>query len=229
MKRENIFWGVLLIIAAIALILGKLNLFVNVNAFSIILTILFVGMIIKSIIHFNIVGILFPLAFISIIYDKQLGITAITPWTVLFAALLLSIGFSLIFHKNYFYHIEHHRHNEKTISIEDADHIKVDTSFGHTIKYINTDDFIQADLSSAFGGMDVYFDKAKLHQNNGIVNLEISFGGANLYIPKSWTVINKAEVSFGDIEEKNISEKSSENVLTLYGSVSFGNVTIIYI
>lgn len=32
-----------------------------------------------------------------IIYDEPLGIEGLTPWTVLVAALLLSIGFSLLF------------------------------------------------------------------------------------------------------------------------------------
>mgnify|MGYP006893000712 FL=1 len=39
------------------------------------------------------------IAFICIIYDDWLGITALTPWTVLGAALLGSIGLSLIFKK----------------------------------------------------------------------------------------------------------------------------------
>ena len=43
--------------------------------------------------------ILFSIAFICIIYDDWLGITALTPWTVLGAALLGSIGLSLIFKK----------------------------------------------------------------------------------------------------------------------------------
>ncbi|MBO0528685.1 hypothetical protein EXQ29_10995 [Clostridium botulinum] len=44
-------------------------------------------------------SVLFPIAFICIIYDKQLGITNITPWTVLIGALLSSIGLSMVFHK----------------------------------------------------------------------------------------------------------------------------------
>jgi hypothetical protein len=48
---------------------------------------------VKSLLRINFAGILFSIAFICIIYDKQLGITAATPWTVLIAALLGSIGY----------------------------------------------------------------------------------------------------------------------------------------
>ena len=100
MKKERVFWGVLLILAGIFLIISKLGYFPNVNVFSLLLTVFLVVIIVKSLPRFNFAGILFPIAFICIIYDKQLGITAITPWTVLIAALLGSIGLSMIFHKH---------------------------------------------------------------------------------------------------------------------------------
>ena len=47
----------------------------------------------KGIRNVNFWEILFSIAFICIIYDDQLGITALTPWTVLGAALLGSTDF----------------------------------------------------------------------------------------------------------------------------------------
>ena len=132
MKRERIFWGILFILMGIFLVVSKLGYFPNVNALSLLLTAFLAAIIIKSLLHLNFAGILFPIAFICIIYDKQLGITNITPWTVLVAALLGSIGLSMIFHKHI--HWDHHGHDfddfkfEK-IDEEDGSHVKFKNSF----------------------------------------------------------------------------------------------------
>lgn len=65
--------------------------------FSIILTVFFLWLFVEGIRNVNFWEILFSIAFICIIYDEPLGITALTPWTVLGAAFLGSIGLSLIF------------------------------------------------------------------------------------------------------------------------------------
>jgi len=122
MKRERVFWGLVLILGGVFLIISKLGYFPDINVFSLLLTILLAVIILKSLIRVNFPGILFPIAFISIIYDDQLGITSITPWTVLVAALLGSIGLSMIFHRhskwmNTKYIGEEHKFEE--ISIED--------------------------------------------------------------------------------------------------------------
>ena len=88
---------------------------------------------IKSIFKRNFSGILFPIAFICIIFDDKLGITAITPWTVLIAAALGSLGLSMIFHnKPNKYFNNHHDWISKKSSItceEGENSIKLNTSF----------------------------------------------------------------------------------------------------
>lgn len=74
------------------LVVSQLGYLPAVGVFSLLFTVVCIAVIVASIPHVHFGGILFPLAFIAIIYDKPLGITAITPWTVLLAALLLTIG-----------------------------------------------------------------------------------------------------------------------------------------
>lgn len=232
MKKERIFWGCLFVLCAIALIIGKLGYFSDINAFSVTATILLVGIIIKSLFTINFVGILFPIAFICIIYDKQLGITAITPWTVLLAALLGSIGLSIIFYKKSRLYNKYSKWDSKeevVIDIEDEGHIRFQTSFGESIKYINTDKFEKADLRCHFGAMKVYFDNALLHNGRGIVRLDASFAGIELYIPKTWTLDNKIGAHLSGVNEKNRSVGNTENILTLVGNLNLSGVEIIYI
>ena len=232
MKKEKNFWGVVLILGGIFLIISKLGYFPDINAFSLLLTVLLVVVIVKSLIHINFPGILFPIAFICIIYDKQLGITNMTPWTVLLAALLGSIGFSMIFHKhNKWFNMSHKDKDYKfeKIDIEDEGNIRFKTSFGASIKYINTDKFEQADFDCSFGGMKIYFDKATMSKENAIVRINASFSGIELYVPKNWNVEDKTNVTLGSVDEKNRGAQITTNTLTLVGDITFSGVEIIYI
>lgn len=232
MKKDRIFWGFILILGGIFLIINKLGYFPDVNAFSLLLTVFLVVVIVKSLFTLNFSGILFPIAFICIIYDKQLGITKITPWTVLLAAALGSIGLSMIFHKhtkmvNFKCDCEEGKFEK--IDIEYESYVRFNNSFSGTIKYINTDKFEQADFKCSFGAMKVYFDNAVMSNNNAIVRINASFSGVELYIPKSWKIENKADVFLASIEEKNKRDEITTNTLTLVGNVNFSGVEIIYI
>jgi predicted membrane protein len=232
MKKERIFWGVLFILAGIFMIISKLGYFPNVNVFSLLLTVFLVVVIVKSLPSLNFSGILFPSAFICIIYDKQLGITAITPWTILMAALLGSIGLSMIFHKHIKWINHNHSHEDykfEKIDVEDESNVRFKNSFGASIKYINTDKFEQANFDCSFGAMKVYFDNAVMSNENAIVRINASFSGMELYIPKTWNVNDKTNVFLGSVSEKNRNNQTTTNNLTLVGDVSFSGIEIIYI
>ncbi len=232
MRKERVFWGLFLVVGAIVLLISKLGYFSDTNIFSLLFTLLLVGIIIKSLIRLNFPGILFPLAFIAIIYDDKLGITAITPWTVLIVALLLSIGLSLIFSKRpkkYKMNYKWDGDIPETINIEDEGHIKLSTSFGSSIKYVNTDKFEYADLECSFGNMKIYFDNATMAKDNAIIKVDVSFAGMQIYVPRGWQVINNTDVSFGALEEKNKREVVITNTLTIIGDISFAGVEVFYI
>jgi len=97
-NRNGIFWGLFLLLSAAILIGSQLHLIsYKLGFWTVVVTIFLVAVLIKSLVYLSIPGSVFSLAFIAILYAKPLGITAITPWTVLGAALLISIGLSLIF------------------------------------------------------------------------------------------------------------------------------------
>ncbi|SDP14154.1 LiaF transmembrane domain-containing protein [Clostridium gasigenes] len=232
MKKERIFWGVLFILIGMFLIINKLGYFPNINVFSLLLTVFLLAVIVKSLPHFNFAGILLPIAFICIIYDKELGITNITPWTVLIAAILSSIGLSIIFHKgmkgvNTKYNWKDYKFEK--IDVEDESNVRFKNSFCDSVKYINTNNFEQADFNCSFGAMKVYFDNAIMSNSNAIVRIDASFSGIELYIPKTWNIDNKINVFLGDISEKNRNNQITTNTLTLVGDIKFSGVEIIYI
>ncbi len=232
MKKERYFWGALFILAGVFMVVSRLGYFPNVNVLSLLLTVFLGAVIVKSIPRLNFAGILFPLAFIAIIYDKELGITAITPWTVLLAALFGSIGLSMIFHKHMKCVHHDHQHEDysfEKIDIEDEGHVVYKSAFGESAKYVNTDKFEKGDFECSFGAMKIYFDHAMMKNQNAIVKLEVSFAGVELFIPKSWKVEDRTSVFLGGVSEKNRSYEGATNTLTLVGDVSFAGVEIIYV
>lgn len=97
MRKRNMFWGILFIVMAIIIVVSKLGIMPDIGVFSILATVFWVWVFANGLRHMNFYELLFPIAFLCIIYDKQLGIEALTPWSVLAAALLGSIGLSMLF------------------------------------------------------------------------------------------------------------------------------------
>lgn len=236
MKKSNLIWGLLLILAGAFLIVSKLGYLGDVNVFSVIASVFLVYIIITSIVKVNFAGILFPLAFLAILYDKELGITSITPWTVLIAALLGSVGLSLVFHKH------HHHHNYMgcgrssdsgkkipDIDSENEGNIVIENNFGSSVKYVNSNSFEQADIDCSFGALKVYFDKTIMKGESAVIKLDVSFSGVELYIPRGWKIQDNTDFSFGGINEKNSSDGVITNTLIITGDVSFSGVDIYYV
>ena len=232
MRKEDIFWGLLFVLLGVFLVVSKLGLFPNVNVFSLLVTAFLVAVILKSIPRLNFWGMLFPIAFISIIFDKQLGITNITPWTVLIAALFGSIGLSMIFHKHIKWADTKHDSEDykfEKVDVEDGSHVRYKNSFSGSIKYINTDNFEQADFKCSFGSLKVYFDNATMSNSNAVVRINAYCSGIELYIPKNWRVENKTNIFLAAIDEKNKNNEMTTNTLTLVGDIKLSGIEIIYI
>lgn len=83
------------ILAGVALILDRTGLLGSVSVWSVVISLLLVPVIVTSVRHLNFWGIFFPMAIMAILFDETLGIEKFTPWPVLGAALLLSVGFHL--------------------------------------------------------------------------------------------------------------------------------------
>lgn len=231
MKKSKWFWGFFFIAAAVVLVIGKLGILGDIGAWSLIFTVMFAATAIQSLFHRNVPGVLFSLAFLCIIYAEPLGITAITPWTVLGAALLGSIGISFFYHpkRSYSYHYSGTMEEFDEIETVEGNAMEFVTKFGSGIKYLNSDDFRSARIECSFGGMKVYFDNAVIRNGSAAVNLDVSFSGVELFVPKTWEVVDHANAVFGGVEEKNHNNASGDIKLVLAGDIKFAGVTIIYV
>lgn len=238
MQSKKIFWGLFFILAAVYVVVSQLGMLPDIGVFRIILTVIMLSITVEGIRHVNFYEILIPLAFIAIFYDDILGITKLTPWTVLVAAVFASIGLSMLFRR------KRKGSDGRGIAMEytqqkgnagvgsgqcGGERIRFENNFGSAIRYINSDDFREAHIENNFGSLSVYFDNAMVQGGEAYVNVENNFGETNLYIPKEWHVTNDLEHAFGAVNNKGKCMGSSATVLYLKGSANFGVINIYYI
>lgn len=240
-KRQNgehmkngrkIFWGVLFILGALALLVSQLGYLQGFGFWNILFTIGLIGAVVDGIFHKNYGLILFGLAFLVIVNDKLLGMESITPWPVLGAALLGTIGLSFMFpnHK-WNKHIGGNwtRNEDRTTQGEMGEMIRYECSFGEAVKYIDSQELCNVDAECAFGSLSIYFNNAVLKNGLGMVNAECSFGNLVLYVPSDWKVELNVQTAFGAAEEKGRCNYNGSNILRVSGDVSFGALEIRYI
>jgi len=239
MKSKNIIWGIYFILAAVLVIFYQLGSFAGIGIPSFVFTVLLIPIIFQSVRHLNFFGIVFPIALLLIVFKEPLGIGRITPWPVLVGSLFLTIGLELIFqhkknYRTYNYHSHHNwhgRYHDKYESVDNIDdnNIKCEVNLGSGSKYLNSTSLEKAYFKCSFGGLKVYFDNAKLHPDGAQVFIDNSFGGVELYIPGSWTVVVDVDATFGGVDEKYRKNTPDGPVLTISGRVSFGGIEIIYV
>lgn len=232
MNFKNWFWGLAFIIAAIAIIASQLGCLSGINIFTLAISFMLLFIIIKSCTKLNFFGILFPIAILCILYASPLGITNLVPWPVLITALFGSIGLSLIFHDNKWHnYFSHHQHNhfDQIVDDPDDDVVEYHVSFGAGIKYVNTENFKKGVFSCSFGALELYLDNVKLNEDGATIHLDASFSGIELYIPKTWNIVNKLSTTLGGVDDKRRGIKPEGPVVTLVGNVSFSGVEIIYV
>lgn len=230
MRNKSVLAGLLFILAGVGLLLNKLGYFPDIKLFDLFLSIILLYFAIKNIRRRNFGGVLFPLAFIGILFSKELGIEAITPWTILGVAALGSIGLSLIF-KPKFYHVNNFEFSEEAtnrMKIEEDGTVYMSVKFSSGVRYLKLEDFRKAVAISKFGDLKVYFEGSKI-ENEAVVDVDVKFGSATLFVPKEWEVINHADVIFGDIKSVGKPLENSEGRLIMVGDIKFGDVKIIYV
>lgn len=233
---RKVFWGILLLLGALALLVGRMGYFGGMSFWSILFSIALVGIFVDGIFRRSFGTMLFAAAFFVIVNDKLLGMEAITPWPVLGAALLGTIGLGILFPQKKWkqeYWKDGCRwkgvSQENVTYGENGDTIHFENSFNESIKYIASTDLSFIHIENSFGSMNVYFDNAVLKENRAGVHVENSFGSTVLYVPRDWKVILNVENVFGTTKEKGHCNPGGENILEVHGEVSFGDLNIIYL
>lgn len=231
---KKVFWGILFLLGAVALIVGQLGYLDGLNFWSILFSIGLFGFLVEGLVNVNFGMIMFALAFLIIVNDKLLGLEAITPWPVLGAALLGSIGLDILFphkkrKKNYKINNQKCVNEETRTESANGESVSFEVTFGEAVRYVTSTNLKSVNAQCSFGSLEIYLNNAMLKDNSAVVNVDCSFGSTVLYIPGDWNVIQQAKASLGGIDEKGFHSPNGQNTLSIGGSVSFGSLEIRYI
>lgn len=238
-QGRKIFWGLMFVLGGVALIVSKMGFLEGFNFWSIVFTIALLGILVDGLFHRSWGVALFSLAFLIIVNDELLGLESITPWPVLGAALLGTIGIRILFPGKWGIS-RNHKWDNKEWSFQmgtdgedgqvlSGEYISIDNNFGESVKYLGGNEISQVKLENAFGCLRVYFDNVILKDGKANVYVDSSFGSVILYIPAEWKVNTNLKIAFGDARESRQGSVTSDNIIEIHGDVSFGDLKIQYI
>ena len=238
MKHNNWYWGIFFVLAAVFVIASQVTSFTFISFWTIAATVLLAAIFIQSLIKLNFFGTFLSVALAYMLYQHPLDLYVISPWLLILAAVLLSIGFHIIFSRRTKCQYENrqrcrngHRHEDEYRTIEDVDgnNPRVKLSFGSSVKYIHAEALSGGQFACSLGTLSVYFDQAQLSPGGAEIYIDCSLAEIKLYFPKDWNVIDKLSASLGSVQNdmRPLSGDDSIPAVTLTGSVSLGSVEIL--
>ena len=168
---------------------------------------------------------------------EVLGLPKVGFWNVVIIVVFLTIGFNFLFPHKHRSHGDqddpHARRSDYTkyqkVTEEEGDgFVECSNSFGETTKYVNMSDLKRGHFQNSFGEMKVYLDQAHMAGDSVTIEVSNSFGQLTLFIPKEWNVVQKVSVFAASVDEKRCGD-SNGPICYLKGSVSFGEIEIVYV
>lgn len=230
--KKNVFWGIALLLLAAALLASRMGYLDGIGFWPILLSIVCVAFLVKGIIRGKFGTILFSVAFLIIINDELLHLEAITPWPVLGAALLGTIGLNILFPRfgdrwqKCFLRYGH----RAMICGDDRDggYYTYENIFGSAVKYVSGE-VENVSVENVFGSMVIYFVDAQPSAGAVNVSVESVFGSVVLYVPSSWDVRINMQKVFASAGDKGKCSPDGLHEMYVNGEVVFGDVKVIYV
>lgn len=243
MKKQRWFWGILFLVAAVLLIGSQLHWFVYpFNFWNLLLTLILIVVFLKSLQALSMTGIVFSLAFLLLLYQQLLGLS-LSFWTILFAALLIDIGLSLIIgpylHRRHFRKIlrifdgqsdQIVKDQTKDDDLDDGETINLTGRFNSTVKYIHAKNLKTVNISTHFSDISVYFEQVA--SSNGQIEVYFDSAASNidLYIPQGWQVINELSPLMSNVESEPAADATIiTGQIRLEGEMRASNLEIHYL
>jgi len=108
--------------------------------------------------------------------------------------------------------------------------INIDVSFGGKKEVVTSKDFKGGTVNVAFGGVELNLVQADFQGTDVVLEMNVSFSGAEIVIPAHWELKNEINPSFGSVEDKRYLQTQptgeTRKTLILRGACSFGGIEI---
>lgn len=242
----RIFWGIFFLACAGYAVASQMGiLHYELSFWSILGTIIFALSLIDGLLNLRITESIFSIAFLLMIYAGPLHITRLVPWTILLAALLISIGLEIIFHNRFhtvvyankrMRQLKRKRENffdnfftDQTVS-ENSNHVVIEQRLSDSSRYINSQELESIDVTGRMSDMHLYLNQTKAASDEVNMHLDLSMSSLTIYLPLSWQIENNLASTFAfDDLEIDGSSNGGGPTLVLSGKVSMSEVKIEYV
>ena len=77
---------------------------------------------------------------------------------------------------------------------------------------IDAQDFKGGDIVAVFGGVNIDLRHAAIAGDRAVIEINALFGGIDIRVPETWSVVMKGVGIFGAFEDKTIHPKPDPNV-----------------
>lgn len=220
MKKNNIIWGLVLII--IGILIGVKS-FLNINLlfdgwWSLIIIIpCFIGLLTDNDKTGSIIGVIIGV-FLLLVAQDILSYDLI--WKLALPTILIIFGISILFKKE-----TKEENNEKLKQINEKENKEYFVAFsGQNIEY-DKKEFLGADLTSIFGGI-------KLDLSNSIIKEDVKinagaiFGGIDIKVPENVNISVDSLPVFGGITNKIKNKEEQKYTIYIEATALFGGIKI---
>lgn len=243
-KVSRIFWGIFFIACAAFVVLNQMGIWTyKLGFWAIIGSIIFLLTLIDGLINRRITESVFSIAFLLMIFAQPLHITKLVPWTILLAALLISIGLGVIF-RNRFHTIVYANKKVKdfrekredlsnnlftdTVNNEKGAHVAIAQTMSDTSRYIHSTNLEDITVKAKMSDVNLYLDDAQAAGESVELNVDILMSDLTVYLPLAWQVENQTSGGLGEVEIEGTSNGGGPT-LRINGHSTMSNIKIKYI
>lgn len=245
-KLGRAFWGIFFIACALFVVLNQMGIWTyRLGFWAAIGTVIFAISLLDGLINRRITESVFSVAFILMIFAEPLHITRLVPWTILLAAVLISIGLGIIF-RNRFHTVVYANKKIKnfrdkrenltdhiftdTVSKEQGSHVVVDQTMSDTSRYIHSKALETIDVNAKMSDVNLYLDDAQAANEIVTMNVNITMTDLTIYLPLSWQVESNMASTFmsGDFEIDGTSNGGGPTLI-IQGRSSMSDIKIEYV
>ncbi len=245
-KLGRAFWGIFFIVCALFVVLNQMGIWTyKLGFWAAVGTVIFAISLLDGLINRRITESVFSIAFILMIFAEPLHITRLVPWTILLAAVLISIGLGIIF-RNRFHTVAYANKKIKnfrnkreaitdhiftdTVSKEQGAHVVVDQTMSDTSRYIHSKELETIDMNAKMSDVNLYLDDAQAANETVTMNVNLTMTDLTIYLPLSWQVESNMASTFmsGDFEIDGTSNGGGPTLI-IQGRSNMSDIKIEYV
>ena len=198
-RSKPIFWGMVLILAALLLILDGMGIDfgAGLSTWRIIAGVLLLGWLVCEIVRLKFADIFFPLAFLFIVFREPLAnlldlneenLPEI--WIIIVAAALLTTGFHILFDR------------KKTVKINGQE-VHTDAvgsgRVGKETLYADAKNLSGYTISNHLGAVEFFLSNKEEYPGSGVITICDNLGLVTLHLPNDWNVVTQCSDNLGTI------------------------------